>query len=98
VDDLHDLLAGLEPLEDVLPERALAYGSDKLLDDLEVDVRLEKRETDLARGTRDRLLVEPRAAPEVAEGVLQSVGECVEHGLSAYPPSVCALFGHGRAP
>ena len=80
VDDLHDLLAGLEALQHVLPERALAHRADELLDDLEVDVGLEEREPDLARRARDRLLVEARAAPEVAHGVLEPVGERVEHG------------------
>ena len=80
VDDLHDLLAGLEALQHVLAERALADRGDELLDDLEVDVGLEQREADLARRARDGLLVEAGAAAEVAEGVLEAVGERVEHG------------------
>jgi len=84
VHDLHDLLTGLEPLEDVLAERALPHRADELLDDLEVDVRLEEREADLARGARDGLLVEAGLAPEVAEGILEPVRERVEHGPSAY--------------
>ena len=80
MDDLDDLLAGLEALQHVLAERALAHRADELLDDLEVDVGLEEREADLARRARDRLLVEARAAPEVADGVLEPVGERVEHG------------------
>ena len=100
VDDLHDLLARLEPLEDVLPERALPHRADELLDDLEVDVGLEEREADLARGARDGLLVEAGLAPEVAEGVLEPVGERVEHGPSAYPAREPTPFsdspGHPR--
>ena len=93
VDDLHDLLARLEPLEDVLPERALPHRADELLDDLEVDVGLEEREADLARGARDGLLVEAGLAPEVAEGVLEPVGERVEHGPSAYRARLAVPFG-----
>jgi hypothetical protein len=60
--------------------RALAHLGDELLHDLEVDVRLEQREPDLAHGLRDRLLVEAALAAEVAKGVLELVGEGVEHG------------------
>ena len=73
MDDLHDLLAGVEALQDVLAGRALAHLRDEVLDDLEVDVGLEQREPDLAHRLRDRLLVEPALAAEVAEGVLELV-------------------------
>ena len=71
--DLHDLLSGREALQDVLAERALAHLRDEALDDLEVDVRFEQREPDLAHGARDRFLVERPAAAKVAEGALQTV-------------------------
>ncbi len=95
MDDLHDLLARLEALEDVLPQRPFPYCADELLDHLEVDVRLEERKADLTRGARDRLLVEARPAAEVAEGVLESVGERVEHGPSAYRARLAVPFGQG---
>ena len=60
-------------------ERALAHLRDELLDDVEVDVRLEQREPDLAHRARDRLLVERAAALEVAERALELVCEGVEH-------------------
>ena len=85
MDDLHHLLARLEALEDVLAEGALPDGADELLHHLEVDVCLEQRKTDLARGAGDRLLVEARAPSEVAHGVLETVGERVEHGREGYP-------------
>ena len=69
--DLHDLLAGSETLEDLGAERALAHTGDEVPDDLEVDVRLEQREPDLAHGLRDRLLVEPTALAQVAERRLE---------------------------
>ena len=58
VDDLHDLLAGREALRHLLAERALLDRCDEVLDDVEVDVGLEQRETDLAHRLGDRLLVE----------------------------------------
>ena len=73
VDDLHDLLARVEALQDVLADRALLDLGDEVLDDLEVDVGLEQREPDLAHRLRERLLVEAALAAEVAEGVLELV-------------------------
>ena len=43
VDDLHDLLAGGEALQDLGANRLLADARDEVLDDLEVDVGLEER-------------------------------------------------------
>src|SRR4029450_13690256 len=40
VDDLHDLLAGVQALEDLRADRLLANTRDEVLDDLEVDVCL----------------------------------------------------------
>ncbi len=71
--DLHHLLAGREAPEHVLAQRALAHVGDEALDDLEVDVRLEQREADLAHRARDRLLVERAAPAKVAEGALELV-------------------------
>ena len=86
--DLHDLLARREAAGDVLAERPLLHGRDELLHDLEVDVGLEQREADLARGPRDVLLGEAAATFEVSEGGLKLVGKRVEHG----PVSVARRF------
>ncbi len=79
VDDLHDLLAGSEAAGDVLAEGALLDARDEVLDDAEVDVGLEQRQTDLAHRARDHLFVELSAAPKRAEGGIQLVPEGVEH-------------------
>ena len=79
VDDLHDLLARRQALEDLLAKRLLADPSDEVADDGEVDIGLEQREADLAHRARDRLLVELSLLPKVAEGALQLVGQAVEH-------------------
>ena len=84
VDDLHDLLAGSQALQDVLAERALLDRVGEVTRDLEVDVRLEERETDLAHRLGDGLLVEAAAATEAAERRLELVGEGVEHGPEVY--------------
>ena len=84
MDDLHDLLAGSQALQDVLAERALLDRVREVARDLEIDVRLEQREADLTHRLRDRLLVEAPAATEPAEGGLQLVGEGVEHGPEVY--------------
>ena len=89
VHDLHDLLAGREALRDVLAERALLDRGREVLRDLEVDVGLEQREADLAHRLRDRLLVEPAAAAEAAEGRLELVGERVEHGRHSVRARSC---------
>ena len=70
---------GVRLFAHVLAEGALANMRDEIARDLQVDVGLEQRETDLAHGARDRLLVERSASAEVAEGALQLVREGVEH-------------------
>src|SRR5690606_2724706 len=49
VDDLDDLLAGIQAGEQVGADRALAHAGDEVLDDLEVDVGLEQGEADLTQ-------------------------------------------------
>src|SRR5262249_23116647 len=85
VDDLHHLLAGRQALCDVLSQRALAHLGHELAGDVEVDVGLEECEPDLPHGAGERLLVERAAAAEVAEGLLELVGERVEHGAARVP-------------
>ena len=64
---------GREALRHVRAERPLAHARDELLDDLEVDVRLEQREADLAHGAGDRVLVELAAAADVVQRRLEPV-------------------------
>ena len=80
VDDLHDLLAGRQAGEDVGPDRPLADARDEVLDDLEVDVRLEQRQADLAHRGIDVGLADPAAAGQGAERLAQPLAEGVEHG------------------
>jgi hypothetical protein len=71
VDDLDDLLAGVELADDLGPEAALLDGRRELLDDLEVDVGLEQRETDLAHGLVDVVLGQRAVGADVGERLLE---------------------------
>ena len=71
--DLHDLLAGRQALLHLLADRALADRLDEVLDDLEVDVRLEQRKADLPHRARDRFVVERSPLAEVAERALEAL-------------------------
>ena len=64
---------GREALGDVRAEGPLAYAPHEVLDDSEVDVRLEQRETDLAHRAGDRVLVELAAAANLVESRLEPV-------------------------
>ena len=61
IDDLHDLLPGGQPLENLGAGRAFAHPRHEILDDLEVDVRLEQRQPHLAHGGVDVGLAHPTA-------------------------------------
>ena len=56
--DLDDLLARGQALEDRLIHRPIAHAIDERLDDLEVDVRFEQRQPDFPEGVLDRGLRE----------------------------------------
>ena len=75
VDDLHHLLPGREALQDLRPQSALLHVRDELAHDLEVDVGLEQRETDLAHGLVDIGLAQLAVAAQLAERALQPIGE-----------------------
>src|SRR5258706_5809289 len=85
VDDLHDLLAGGQALQDLGPDRLLADAADEVLDDLEVDVGLEEAEPDLAHRRVDVRLADAAAAGQVRKGLAQAFGEVVEHGSGGTP-------------
>ena len=71
VDDLDDLLAGVQLLGDVGSERPLLDRRRELLDDLEVDVRLQQREPDLAHRAVDVVVREGAALPDALERLLK---------------------------
>jgi hypothetical protein len=80
VDDLHDLLAGGQALEDLDAGRPLADARDEVLDDLEVDVRLEEGQPHFAHRGIDIVGADPAVARQGAECLAQPLAQSVEHG------------------
>jgi hypothetical protein len=78
-DDLDDLLAGVELARHLDALGALAHARGELLDDLEVDVGLEQRETDLAHRGLDVVVGQRAALADARERALELLGEGVEH-------------------
>ena len=75
VDDLDDLLGGVQRLADLLAARPLLDRVDELADHRQRDVGLEQGDPDLARGRVDVGLGEAALAAEVLEGLGEPVGE-----------------------
>ena len=94
VDDLHDLLAGGQALEDLGADRALAHAGDEVLDDLEVDVGLEQREADLAHRGVHVGLGHATTTGQPGEGLAEAIAEVVEHAETA---TLIVNGGDGRA-
>src|SRR5690606_26227693 len=80
VDDLHDLLRGVERLADLVAEGALAHAGGEVLDDVEGDIRVEQGAADLADGAVDIRGGQLALAAELLEGVAETVGEVSEGG------------------
>ncbi len=80
--DLHDVLRRGERIHDLGREAALLGLGNEVLHDLEVDVRLEERHTDVAHRARNVGLGELALAAQAVKGIVQAVGEVVEHGGS----------------
>ena len=71
LDDLENLLSRRERRQHFLPEGLLPDSLDKLLDDPEIDVRLQQRRTDLAQAILDVLLGQLPLPAQVLERALQ---------------------------
>src|SRR3954470_2435394 len=97
-DDLDDLLAGVELADDLAPEAALLDGRGELLDDLEVDVGLEQRETDLAHGLVDVVLGQRPVGADVGERLLELLGKGVEHWIASVRRGVRQNGARRRVP
>jgi hypothetical protein len=75
VNDLDDLLRGVQRLADLLAPGALLDRRDEVLDHRQRDVGLEQGDPDLARGRVDVGLGEPALATQVLERVGKAVGQ-----------------------
>ncbi len=80
VDDLHDLLGGVQRLGDLGAARPLLDVGDERADDGEGDIGLEQGDTGLASRGVDVRLGQAALAPEVFESRAKAVGESIEHG------------------
>jgi hypothetical protein len=80
-DDLDDLLARRQALQDGLVHRAIAYAIHEGLHDLEVDVSLEQRLPDFPEGVLDRQFAEARFPANGLEDVLEPLTQLIEHGF-----------------
>ena len=79
MDDLYDLLAGRDALQDLLA-RALGLNAlRKLPGDLEMDVRSEERGAHLGQGRSHVLLGKLADAAQVAQGGGEFVGQGFKH-------------------
>ena len=96
MDDLHDLLAGVQLPHDLGAETTLLDGRRELLDDLEVDVGLEQRETDLAHRLVDVVLGQRAVGTDVGERLLELLGKGVEHGPPVYGAVARMPLAHAR--
>jgi len=79
MDDLDHLLARRDALQDLLADGPHADILDKVLDDLEMNVRLEKRHADIPEGGGDVLLVQPASALELLEDGVEFFRQRLEH-------------------
>ena len=79
MDDLDDLLAGVQAGEHLESERLLAYPSHEVLDDPEVDIGLEKGEANLAQRDIEVSLGDAGLAAQALGDRLQACGEGLEH-------------------
>ena len=86
VDDLDDLLGGVERARDLRALGPLLDPVDEGAHHRQRDVRLQQRDADLARGGVDVGVGEAALAAQVAQGPAEPVGEGVEHALQPSRP------------
>ena len=89
--DLDDLLRRRQAAEHVLPQRPIAHPVDERLDDFEIDVGFEQRQTNLPQRRFDVLRRQPRLAPQGLENVLETIAQRVEHQRVPVPRKVLVL-------
>jgi len=71
VDDLNDMLAGLDAEKDFLADGLVFDALDEIASDLEIDVGFEEGQTDFAEGLADVFLRDFAEAAQVLEGLLK---------------------------
>ena len=79
MDDLDDLLRGMDGADDVLADGPVGDAADELLDDLEVDVGRKEGHAHFPQAFLDVLLAQPPLAAELAEDVADGFRQGLEH-------------------
>src|SRR5581483_5138497 len=79
VDDLDDLLGGVDPGEHVLADGLGLDAADEVGDDVVIDVGLDERLADLAEPLADVVGGQPAAAAELLERLAERPGNAFEH-------------------
>ena len=75
VDDLDDLLGGVEAFEDLLPYRLFGDVRDELFRDEDVDVRLQQRDAHFAHGALYFKLGEPAVLGQLGKNMVEPLRE-----------------------
>ena len=86
VDDLDDLLAGVERLRSGRPDRLRTDAGDDVAGDADVDVGLEQSRADLPQHLVDVGFGEPTLAAEALDDPFEAVGQVLEHQRRGYCP------------
>ena len=98
VDDLDDLLGGVEGAADLGTERPLAHRGGELPHHRQRDVGVEQGDPDVADRRVDVGLGQAALAPEALEGDGQAVREAGEHGPQANRRRLVRVFSRDSTP
>ena len=79
VDDLDELMPGPDVLERGNPDRLGLHPLEELAGEIEADVGFEKDPADLPEPFLDRIFRQDTASGEPLEGVVEFLGQLVEH-------------------
>ncbi len=75
MEDLDDLFAGFDRLEDILAHGFFLDLGDEVLGHAEFDIGFQQGDADFAQGVGDVFFRDAAHAAEIAEGFVKAVGE-----------------------
>ena len=97
VDDLDDLLRGVQRPADLLAYRSQFDRGNELAHNRQCDVGLEQRNANLASGGIDIGLGQPTLASQSGENLVQPVRQCVEHSRTPQQVRNASPPGYGTS-